>query len=233
MNKINLYRVYHNESLLEKLPLQDNEIMYNTANNEYGPYLNEICCLLDDKLDLNCEYIGLEHYRRIFYDFDETILDTITDNKCITYETVYRSDFDYPYLKLIHYDLFHKQLVELFNTFDNKDYIKFLNKDLTVRRSMFIMKTNKFIELQNFIKICLDYLFKENNINVPSDIDNLPINNYLNKYGNYTFHKHRCFAFIGEFLVNIWILANMDSYETFETVYFRKQYNHYKNMSIC
>lgn len=227
---LKLYRIYHNESLLEKYPLQDKEIYYDTSKNSYNKYLNEFCCILDDNLELDCEYIGFEHYRRIFTrninEDLELIVNNIDDISCITYECAYSKDYYDPYLNYIGYNLFYEQLKKYFDTFNNKRYKELLDRRLLIRRSMFIMKTSKYIELRNFIKECLDYLYKANNINKPEDIDNLNIKNIW--FGKYLFNKQRCFAYVGEFLINLWIIANLTNYYTLDSLYYLKNQENYE-----
>lgn len=213
--KINIYRIYHDKSLLNKYPLNSYEIFYDTSNNIYHKFYNEFCCILDDNLDLDCEYIGFEHYRRIF-DIDmnrdyNKIVNYIGDNNCITYES-FDIKIEYPYLKYIGYDLFYDQLKIYFQTFENTKYSYFFEHDLYIRRSMFIMKTANYLKLKKFIKECYKYLCKLNNIvNVERDVDRLGIKDIeLNRYSY--LHSYRCLAYVGEFLINLWIKVNMDSY---------------------
>ena len=72
---------------------------------------------------------------------------------------------------------------------------------------MFIMRTSDFIKMREFIINVKNYLFEVNNIQSPEDIIE------LSKDWNpelFVFRgKHRLFAFIFEYLVDVWIRSHI------------------------
>lgn len=206
ITKYKIYKVYHDSELLKTFPCPENRIYYDTSKWEWGPYFCEGSIFFDDALDINADYIGLEHYCREFKN--------IKDNTEMVYEKrdPNNSSITFYYIeKYLDSPILVKQLRELFK--QHKWFKEIINSTycwIRTQRTMFILTKDNFISLRNFVRTSINYLIEQNHW---ESIDNyLEYCNTLN-IDKWVFRgNHRLIAFIIEFLVSTWIITNVPNF---------------------
>lgn len=105
------------------------------------------------------------------------------------------------YLKKYKFDIILQQLNDYYT---DPDVLKYLNMNLLTNKSMYILPKQLFIQYRRFLTDSLFYLFKQNNINYPIDIEKFS-KDWVNPFNSYSY---RYFAYVLEFLSNVWVHAN-------------------------
>lgn len=206
ITKYKIYKVYHDSELLKTFPCPKDRIYYDTSKWEWGPYFCEGSIFFDDDLNIDADYIGLEHYCRQFENIQENI------------EMVYEKRNSNSTGKVFYYIEQHLnspilayQLKEIFK--QNKWFKEALNSSnswISVQRTMFVLTREHFIELRKFIRTSINYLLEQNNWSIEKYLEyckTLTIDNWIFR-GN-----HRLLAFIIEFLVSTWIITNVKDFK--------------------
>lgn len=214
MRKLVIYRVFHDENLLRKYPLSCDNIrkFYNTKYNPWGKYFNEFCVWFDESINIDSEFIGLEHYRRSFKkinkDNKNDYLNKLPDKSCYVYQRFYNKS-NCPYLIKYGMGKYHNQVCEFLK--DN-NYLKELEivetEGIDITRSMFIMKNEYFQLLRKFLIEIKDHILKVNNIVSPEDA----LNESKNIPETTCFGQpHRFIAYILEYMTDVWIRSNLNN----------------------
>ena len=231
MKNYKIYKVYHDKDLLKTFPCQEDRIYYDTSESKWGKYFCEGLIFFDDKLDINCDYIGLEHYCRSFTNLNPSTADEylskVNNNFCWLW---FHFEKDYYGEKVGYFssEIFKwKQLdTILFKYLKKNKLYKELSVAalpyLVIHRTMFIMQTEQFLKMKEFVRNVTYYFIKELKIKEPQDIENLTQcwKPELSIFRG----THRLFAFIIEHLVSVWITANINNRKDFPAI----QKNGYK-----
>lgn len=217
LSKTVIFKVYHNTKLLDEYPFEKDGIRFfvNTQNNEYGPYLNEYCALEKVKsLPEEIKYVGLEHYRRTFEEITPKSLSTLEEylfkpQSCLV-ENFYFSINDENYCEKICGKQLYKIVSKFFSNGKFQKEAKLLDKNrLLISKEMFIMKREDVLSMTEFIDEVITYIFKELGIRFPKDIEKVAKRLYPKKKDHYYGNRNRCFGYLIEVLIDIWIRANL------------------------
>lgn len=223
MKKYKIFKVYHDRELLKTFPCPDDRTYYDTSQDEWGKYFCEGLIFFDDNLDIDAEYIGLEHYCRSFTNLNadtaDKYLSKVDNNFCWTWfhNDSYTKDIGYFSSKIFNWpELDHI----LFKYLKEKKLFKELTiairSFLQIHRTMFILTKDNFIKMRQFIRDATKYFLTELKIEKPSDINNL-VKDWKPELSIFR-GTSRLFAFIIEHLVSIWIIANIKNVEDFPRI---------------
>lgn len=225
MKKYSIFKVYHDQKLLQSFPCPEDRIYYDTSQNEWGKYFCEGLIFFDDNLDIDAEYIGLEHYCRQFKNFNQNTADKylqkINNKSCYVYVHVDNNRRDE---KIGYYSstIFNWKELDaiLFNYLkDNKLYKELyiaIKPYLTIHRTMFILRREEFIEMREFVRNLTKHFLKELNIQKPSDVNNI-VENWKPEISVFR-GKHRLLAFLIEHFVAIWISSHISTIHVFSQI---------------
>lgn len=210
MNSLTIYKVYHNQIVEDLYPFENDgiRIKYNTEKNPQGIYINEFCVWLDDTINPTTDFVGIEHYRRVFQDITpetkDSYLNKIPEDGCIIFERYY--DIDQTcYLDCIGLSKYKNQLSQYFlqnNLLQENELL--CNTKLHIWRGMFIMMLEQFQQFRQFIKDIVNFLLTENNLNTKEDFDR-EASTIIGAFGQ----PHRFMAYILENIVDIWLRIHL------------------------
>lgn len=225
MKKYKIFKVYHDRELLKTFPCPEDRTYYDTSQDEWGKYFCEGLIFFDDNLDIDAEYIGLEHYCRSFTNLNpdtaDKYLSKVDNNFCWTWYHVQYAYFEekigyfsskifgWPELDQIIFKYLKEK--KLF-----KELMMATRSDLQIHRTMFILTKDNFIKMRQFIRDVTKYFLSELKIEKPSDIDIL-VKDWKPELSVFR-GTFRLFAFIIEHLAAIWITANIKNLEDFPDV---------------
>ena len=222
MKKYKIFKVYHDRELLKTFPCPEDRIYYDTSQNEWGKYFCEGLIFFDDNLDIDAEYIGLEHYCRSFTNLNVNTADKyLKDDKCWVWYKMKRNilnkDIGYFSSGIFRWEKMDTILFDYLksNKFYDELFIA-VRPYLSVHRMMFVLKREDFIKMRKFVRDITNHFLKVLNINKPSDIDEL-VKDW--KPDIYIFRGiRRLFAFMIEHFVSIWIAAHIQDIEEFPNI---------------
>jgi hypothetical protein len=213
MEKLVIYRVFHDEKLLRRYPLPFDSIrkFYNTKYNPWGKYFNEFCVWFDESINIDSEFVGLEHYRRSFKkiskDNKNDYLNNLPNDGCYVYQRFYDKS-NYPYLMRIGLEKFHNQICEFLKDNNYLKELEIAKTGIDIGNSMFIMKNEYFQSLRKFLIEIKDHILKVNNIVSPEDA----LNESKNIPKDICWGQpHRFMGYILEYMTDVWIRANLNN----------------------
>jgi len=225
-NNTTIYCCYHNKQ--QKINFKNDNLFWvygpnDPLNEFYSEFSMFKWIYMNDK---NSDYIGCCHYRRQL-NINEIDYKYLDNNHCIVlnrmlcdkpgaYGIRKWSRIDWQDCEWLYFDF-----IEYIRTKD--DYIKYYHADelsadinLMYSRSTFIMNRYHFFNLWEFIGGFFDFIDKKYNLNYNYTKYQNFLLNYRNKSGKFSnqswFYKlyHRLFAYIGEWLVSDYIVANFN-----------------------
>ncbi len=222
MRKYKIFKVYHDRELLKTFPCPEDRTNYDTSQDEWGKYFCEGLIFFDDNLDIDAEYIGLEHYCRSFTNLNvntaDKYLSKVDNNFCWTWFHI-KDYFNTEEVGYLSSQIFNWQELDniLFKYLKANKLFKELiiasRSYLTIHRTMFILQREQFLRLREFVCNVTKHFIQALNINKPSDIDNL-VKNWKPELSIFR-GTSRLFAFLIEHFVAIWITANISNIEDF------------------